>query len=135
MTNEPYIVSFHSIKRPGTMNETSYATMAEAMTVCAILFDQGKYPTIFYRDGAADFRCGLMCANKWSTRPVVEWWFGFTPNGCFKSIAARYAEDAGVRYRSHRAGYRASRKAMTRFAADWDAYLASGIRDLNRAAA
>lgn len=44
-----------------------------------------------------------------------EWSLAFVPNGVYKSRTCRIAEENGVRYASHRKGYRASERAMRRF--------------------
>jgi hypothetical protein len=59
--------------------------------------------------------------NRWDESKGFEWAVGFTPDGIYKSRACRIAEEAGVRYASHRKGYRASDRAMSRFVAQFEA--------------
>ncbi len=107
-----YLVEFPSVKRPGKTCSTGYDTLAEAVRVCAVHRDQGKRPTI----RCDEFTAYLTFANRHAEKPVVEWAFTFRPDGPYKSAACLTAERAGVRYVSHRRGYRASDAAMYRFA-------------------
>lgn len=110
-----FYVEFASQKRPGTICSTGYDTLAEAVTVARIKYGSGVYPSI----RCDEFRCGPMVQNKWAERPRLEWWMSFVPVGIYKGCACRRAEDAGVRYRSHRTGYRASDRAFRKFCASY----------------
>jgi hypothetical protein len=115
-----FYVEFPSLKRPGTLCSTGYDTLSEAVTVCRVHRDQGKHPLI----RCADFRALPFCANKWADKPRLQWSMSFTPVGCYKGVACRRGEAAGVRYLSHRRGYVASDSAFRRFCASWAEYLA-----------
>ena len=62
--------------------------------------------------------------NRWDESKGYEWAISFVPNGIWKSRACRIGEEAGVRYASHRKGYRASERAMKKFLAEFDAITA-----------
>jgi hypothetical protein len=48
----------------------------------------------------------------------AEWAMTFVADGIFRSRACGLAERSGVRYASHRKGYRASERAFSRFVAE-----------------
>ena len=118
-----YTVEFDSVKHPGTVCSTEYDTMSEAIAICLIHREHGKFPRLLVNDVYGSFRAFLMCANKWAKQPKLEWCFSFEPTGIYKSLSCRWAEDCGVRYASHRRGYRASMSAMRRFAAHLDGHV------------
>lgn len=115
-----FYVEFPSRKRPGTICSERYDRLADAVEVCRVIYDRGDHPVI----RCDDFRAGPMCQNKWAARPRLEWWMSFPSVGYYKNAACYRAEAAGVRYRSHRAGYRASDTAFRRFVLSWGERLA-----------
>lgn len=105
----------------GIIESVEFDNLTKAAEECLTLYQSGKHPTLRY-DAVDGFTTAPMCANKWAAKPRLEWWFQFTPVGIYKSMACRNAENSGVRYASHRKGYRGSLKAMRAFAAVWDSH-------------
>lgn len=77
----------------------------------------GVHPIMHVADQAGGFRVTL--GEDKAGRAV--WSIGFAPDGIYKSLWCRAGERAGVRYASHRRGYQASERAMSKLAADIEA--------------
>jgi hypothetical protein len=114
-------VDYHSAKHVGTIASERYDTLAEAVAVVRIMRDQrpDAHPSI----RCDEFRA-IPMLDKMAARPVLKWSIGFPADGIYKGAACRRAEEAGVRYVSHRTGYVASDRAFRRFVASWDEFLA-----------
>lgn len=105
-----YTVELASAKRPGTMLRTDYETISEALVAVSHYVETDRPPVIY----CADWRASFIAADRWG-KPVMAWAMRCEPAGIYKSGACRIGEGAGVRYVSHRTGYRASRRAFARF--------------------
>ncbi len=58
--------------------------------------------------------------SRWDESKGYEWAVAFEPNGIWKSRACRIGEETGIRYASHRKGYRASDRAMKPFLEEFE---------------
>ena len=116
MIGGQFFVEFASVKRPGTTCSEGYDTLAEAVAVCRIQREAGRFASI----RCDDFRA-IPVLNKMAARPVLKWSLGF-PRATYRGSATIRAEQAGVRYASHRTGYVASDRAFRRFVASWDEF-------------
>lgn len=114
-----FYLEFHSAKNPGEKVCERYDTLGEAVAVCHVLRDRaGAFPTI----RCDDFRA-IPTVDKTAARPVLKWSLSF-PRSTYKGSATVRAEQAGVRYVSHRRGYVASDRAFDRFCVLWDEFAA-----------
>ena len=109
-----YHLSFPLHSDPAELYSTSFDDLAEAVDACRAAYLAGRYPTL----RCDDFRASPMI-DKMAARPVLKWSLSFPADGVYKGAACRRAEEAGVRYVSHRTGYVASERAFRRFVASW----------------
>jgi len=86
-----------------------FANLDSAVALCYVLLSSGAYPSL----ACADFR-----AMPLRDKSGLKWSLGF-PRQTFKGSATVRAEQAGVRYVSHRRGYQASNRAFRRFCLSW----------------
>lgn len=114
-----FYVDFHSAKNPGERVSERYDTLGEAAAVCRVLRDHaGAFPLI----RCNNFRA-IPSFDKTAARPLLKWSLSF-PRSIYKGSATVRAEQAGVRYVSHRQGYVASDRAFDRFCVLWDEFAA-----------
>lgn len=114
-----FYVEFTSAKNPAEKISERYDTLADAVAVLHILRDRaGAFPSI----RCDDFRA-IPTVDKTAARPVSKWSLSF-PRSTYKGSATVRAEQAGVRYVSHRRGYVASERAFDRFVTLWDEFSA-----------
>lgn len=67
-----------------------------------------------------DFTAIRIAKSRFDPVKGFEWQLNFKAWGSYKSISCRVAERSGVRYASHRKGYRASDRAMAKFLLAYD---------------
>ena len=111
-TTKLLTVSYYKRGDYGLSHET--LPVAEAMELFRELkrpgSNRGWAPTLI----AMNWRAALG-QDKRTGRP--RWWMSFQSDGIFRSMACGIAQGCGVRYASHRQGYRASERAFAKFIA------------------
>jgi hypothetical protein len=89
-----------------------HSTLNEALDECLCQLGKGNSSALC----GDDFSAAPTVKNRFAEKPITEWAISFDPIGIYKSCHCRLGERCGIRYTSHRRGYRASLRAFRTFA-------------------
>lgn len=105
------------------LTHVTCSTIAEAVELVREISqprnNRGLWPSMLFNDGALIWRASW-CQDRSKARWTSWWSMSFPktdPKSYYRTWAESIGEVAGVRYASHRAGYRASERAFARFVA------------------